>query len=235
MTDDDIAVSGPDGDPEAVGGSAVEKSYRQIQDMVISFAIRPGERINESELSRKLGVSRTPLREALNRLASESFVDFVPAKGFFRKKVKPKEIYDLVQFRIAIEAAAARLAVEQATSAQIDLLGEIVEELSNMRGLPLSSIIPKDELFHETLVGLSGNNEMLTALRSVNIRLRPLRYLAVDEERLERGQREHRQMHAALKKRDAARLAETVTLHILRPLDDIERVVRELYGRIYVD
>jgi len=231
----DISLAAPPPADEIDSGSAVEKSYRQIQDMVISFAIRPGERINESELSRKLGVSRTPLREALNRLASENFVDFVPAKGFFRKKVKPKEIFDLVQFRIAIEAAAVRLAVDQATTAQIDLLGEIVEELANMRTLPPSSIIPKDELFHETLVGLSGNNEMLMALRSVNIRLRPLRYLAVDDDRLERGQREHRQMHAALTKRDAATLAETVTLHILRPLDEIERAVRELYGRIYVD
>lgn len=226
-----------DGEHDNVGdsGSAVEKSYRQIQDMVISFAIRPGERINESELSRKLGVSRTPLREALNRLASENFVDFVPAKGFFRKKVKPKEIYDLMQLRIAIETAAARLAVEKATPTQVALLGEIVEDLADMRRLAPSSIIPKDELFHETLTGLSGNNEMLQALRSVNIRIRPLRYLAVDDRRLELGQEQHIAVHDALRRRDAAGLVELLDLHITRPLDDIERAVRELYGRIYFE
>lgn len=73
-------------------GSAAERSYRQIQDMVISFAIRPGDRINESALSRKLGVSRTPFREALNRLASDGFLDFVPAKGAFSaRKSSPRK------------------------------------------------------------------------------------------------------------------------------------------------
>lgn len=235
MSEADNTAGSDDREDLTDRGSAVEKSYRQIQDMVISFAIRPGERINESELSRQLGVSRTPLREALNRLTSENFVDFVPAKGFFRKKIKPKEVYDLIQLRAALETAAAKIAVELASKVQIELLGDIVEELANMRDLPLSSIIHKDELFHETLAGFSDNNEILMALRSANIRLRPLRYLAVNEEKLEQGQRQHRQMHDALKARDAATLMEVLTAHITRPLDDIERAVRELYGRIYVD
>ncbi|MGA0565596.1 GntR family transcriptional regulator [Ancylobacter sp. VNQ12] len=226
-----------DGDHDSAGdsGSAVEKSYRQIQDMVISFAIRPGERINESELSRKLGVSRTPLREALNRLASENFVDFVPAKGFYRKKVKPKEIFDLMQLRIAIETAAARLAVEKATPVQVAVLGKVLQDLADMRRLAPSGIIHKDELFHETLTGLSGNNEMLQALRSVNIRIRPLRYLAVDERRLELGQEQHIAIQDSLRRRDTKYLIELLEKHITRSLNDIERAVRELYGRIYLE
>jgi DNA-binding GntR family transcriptional regulator len=217
------------------GASAAERSYRQIQDMVISFQIRPGERINESELSRKLGVSRTPFREALNRLASDGFLDFVPAQGFFRKKIKPKEVFDLIHFRIAVETAASRFAVENATAREIDMLGEIVDELVDTQTLAPSAIVPKDELFHETLTGLSRNNEMLMALRSINIRLRPLRYLTIDEARMQLGHQQHKLIHAALKKRDADTLAAILTAHIVRPLGEIELAVRELYGRIYVD
>ena len=95
--------------PKADRSSAAERTFLKLQDMVISFEIRPGERINESELSRRLGVSRTPFREALNRLASDGFLEFIPAKGFYRKKIKPKEVFDLIHLRIAVEAMSGAI------------------------------------------------------------------------------------------------------------------------------
>ena len=214
--------------------TATEMSYRLIQDMVISFAIRPGERVNESELSRRLGVSRTPLREALNRLASENFLDFVPAKGFFRKEVRPKEIYDLLELRIALESAGARLAVQNASDEDIARMRTMAYELSNIADLAPSAIVPKDEAFHETLTGLSGNGEILQTLRAVNTRIRPLRYLGIQPDRIVAANREHEEAYEALVARDADRLVALLVDNIWRPRDEIERAVRELYGEIYV-
>lgn len=227
------SVEPPPEPPEEIG-SAVEKTYQAIQKMVLAFEIMPGERVNESALSRRLGVSRTPLREALARLASAGFLEVVPSKGYFRRKIRPKEVYDLIELRIAIESAAGRAAVVNATDEEIARLGQIVAELHEAENLPAAALIPKDEVFHETLTGLSGNEEMLRVLRATNVRVRALRYLGVESARLERGRRQHKAIWEALRERDGDRLAAVMAEHIRRPLDDIERAVRELYGRIYV-
>ncbi|WP_454749046.1 GntR family transcriptional regulator [Ciceribacter selenitireducens] len=214
--------------------SAVKRSYRMLQEMVLSFEIKPGERINESELSKKLGVSRTPLREALNRLASENFVDFVTAKGFFRKEIKTREIYDLIELRIALEVAGAKLASKNASDEAIEELFDFMQEIHNIRAMPLAYVVSLDEKFHETLAGLSGNGELLAALRSVNVRIRPIRYLAVDPERMTLGELQQKEICIALKNRQVERLEELLTVHIYRSLTEVEQAVRELYGKIYV-
>lgn len=229
--DDHTGGSGEARTPEP--GSAVERSYRMLQDMLLSFRIKPGERINESEISKTFGVSRTPLREALNRLASENFVDFVPAKGFFSKTIRPKEMHELLELRIALEVAGVKLAVQQATDAEIDALYEYVRNMRNIAYWSPSNIVAFDERFHEALIGMSRNSEILNALRAVNIRIRALRYLGIDSDRLEVGEREQHEICLALKARDTSRLTELVTAHIYRSLPDVEQAVRELYGRIY--
>ncbi len=217
----------------ADGESAVGRSYRMLQSMVLSFEIKPGERINESELSKRLGVSRTPLREALNRLVSENFVDFVTTKGFFRKTIKIREIYDLIELRIALEVAGGKLAVKHASDEAVGTLFAFMHRIEDIGALPLAEVVALDEQFHEMLVGFSGNVEIFNALRSVNARIRPLRYLGVDRDRILLGDKQQRQICQALKRRDADRLAALLTAHIHRSQDEVESAVRELYGRIY--
>ncbi|MGI4811902.1 MAG: GntR family transcriptional regulator [Janthinobacterium lividum] len=218
--------------------TAVERSYEAIKEMAEAFTLRPGERLNESELSRQLGVSRTPLREAMNRLVSENFLDFVPSKGFFRKVIKPREIYELYELRWALETAAARFAVIKGSDVQIAQLGVLLEEFAPMETRPVDNIVKVvqyDERFHEMIAGMSGNSELVAALRSVNVRIRPLRYLGIGASHLMAGQKEHKQMFNALRRRDADTLAALLGGHVGRRLDEIEGAVRELYGMIYVD
>ncbi|ASW04142.1 GntR family transcriptional regulator [Paraburkholderia aromaticivorans] len=219
-----------------VGETAVQRSYDAIMAMVHSFQLRPGERLNESSLSRELGVSRTPLREAMNRLVSENVLDFVPTKGFFRKVIKPREIYELYELRLALESAGARIAVVKSSDEDIDRVGAVLRQFTGIESQPfeIPRVVPYDELFHETIMSLSGNSEMLNALRSVNIRIRALRYLGVGASRFAAGQKEHRQIYSALKRRDADAVVELLTTHIGPRLEEVERNVRELYGRIYV-
>ena len=83
--------------------SHAERLYSAIRDMTIAYRIKPGERLNEVELARQLGGSRTPLREALNRLAAEGFLTFRRSQGFYCREFKPREIHELYQLRSIIE------------------------------------------------------------------------------------------------------------------------------------
>src|SRR6201987_1623649 len=73
--------------------SVVDRVYEQLKAMSVSFELKPGERLNEGEPAKRLGVSRTPLREALNRLNSEGFLRFPPGKGFFCRELRPGAAY----------------------------------------------------------------------------------------------------------------------------------------------
>ena len=105
---------------EAANDSIVERVYDQLKAMAIGYEFKPGERLNEGELARSLGVSRTPLREALNRLNTESLLRFVPGKGFFCRDLDVHEIFSLYEVRKAIEVAAIRLAIQRAKDEDID-------------------------------------------------------------------------------------------------------------------
>src|ERR1700744_233317 len=104
--------------------SAVDRVYVELRRMAMDFRFLPGERLNEAVLAKDLGVSRTPLREALNRLSAEGFLTFSANNGFFRKTIDVKEIFDLYELRMVLEQAAVRLAVERATEEQLAELSE---------------------------------------------------------------------------------------------------------------
>jgi len=99
--------------------SVVDKVYDELKAMAINYALRPGERLNEIELSKRLGVSRTPLREALNRLSTEGFLRFIPGRGFYCRELNPKEIFDLFELRKAIEISGVRLSTHRAKAERI--------------------------------------------------------------------------------------------------------------------
>ena len=99
--------------------SRAESLYLIVKDMAILFKFKPGERINEVDLAQRLGASRTPLREALNRLVAEGFLVLKQGRGFFCRDLKPREMFELYQFRAVLEVAAVRLACEQATEQEV--------------------------------------------------------------------------------------------------------------------
>ncbi|MCB2140803.1 MAG: GntR family transcriptional regulator, partial [Rhodobacteraceae bacterium] len=92
----------------------VETLYAAVKARAAAFEIRPGERINEVALARELAASRTPLREALNRLVAERLIDFVPGQGFYCRALDVEGIGQLYELRRALEVLAIRLACERA-------------------------------------------------------------------------------------------------------------------------
>jgi DNA-binding GntR family transcriptional regulator len=217
-----------------VSQSAVDRVHGELRRMAMTFHFLPGERLNEAILARELGVSRTPLREALNRLSSEGFLTFSANNGFFRKTIDVKEIFDLYEFRRCLELAAVRLSVERATDEQIaEIAAFVAESALEVQGRTVDDFVALDEQFHEMLIKLTGNLEMLDALRKINARIQFVRWLDMTERRPE-TQAQHKYIVAALRKRDCGQAEHLISEHIAHRLDQIVEKVERSYGRIFV-
>jgi len=219
-----------------MGKGRVETLYFALRQMSVNFSLRPGERVNEVALASQLGASRTPLREALNRLAAEGFIDFEPGRGFICRKLSVREVHDLYQMRIALETYALRLVVANAAD---DALGEIAGFLDRTRegesgGWTLEDVLALDEYFHETLAALAGNKELSSTLKNINARIRFFRWVDM-EERRPRTQHEHREILEAVIARDGELAVELMERHIDRRSSQIADALKECYAKLFLD
>jgi DNA-binding GntR family transcriptional regulator len=212
----------------------VEVLHAEIKEMTVDFRLKPSERINEVVLARALNASRTPLREALNRLVSEGFLTFESGKGFFCRKYSVTEVHNLYQVRQALELFAVQAAVELATEEQLMRLSEFLRRTEDEQGRSLEELLVYDEYFHETVAGLAGNEELVRMLKNINARIRFFRWVDM-EQRRQRTQGEHRAILAAIAARDAKIACRLTENHISRRRDEIAQAVRECHARLFVD
>jgi DNA-binding GntR family transcriptional regulator len=228
------AVATKNAGEKAVPQSMVDRVHRELRSMAMTFRFLPGERLNEAILAKELGVSRTPLREALNRLATEGFLTFSANNGFFRKPLDVKEIFDLYEFRMYLELSAVKLAVERATDEQLLEIEEFAAESAHeVPGRTVDELVTLDEQFHEMLMKLTGNVQMLNSLRNINARIQFVRWLDMTERRSE-TQSQHKEIVAALRKRDRSESERLISDHIAHRIDQIFDKVERSYGRIFV-
>jgi len=215
--------------------SSVDRLYGTVKEMAIAFEFKPGERINEVELARRLGASRTPLREALNRLVAEEFLTFERGRGFFCRELKAREIFELYQLRSVIEVAAVRLACEQANETEVDELTDFLDCTGpDSGGRSSEELVALDEFFHERIMALTRNAEMARILANINARIKFFRWIDMDTKR-KATQSEHRAILEALRARDADVAARHMEDHIARRLDQITAAIKEGYSRIYMN
>lgn len=215
--------------------SSAARTYEQLRHMAITYKFRPGERLNEVWLSKQLKVSRTPLREALNRLTMEGFLRSGHNRGFYCRPLDAKEIFDLYELRCEIEVTSVRLACERATDEQIRELENFVQTSGKKRAdMDVMDQLLIDEEFHERLARISGNSEILRILENVNARIHFARWIDM-EGRLPYTDSEHVQIVRKLKKRDTDGCTALMRSHISRRLDQIVEVIKEGFARIYID
>ena len=212
----------------------VERVYQVLREMAVDFRLKPGERINEVALSKALGASRTPLREALNRLVSENFLTFEPGRGFFGRKLLVKDVADVYQVRCALEQYAVSAAAGSASDAELAELSGFLDRTAMDTGHTSEQLLAFDEYFHESIAGLTGNGELLRTLRNLNARIRFFRWVDMQSRR-PRTQNEHRAILEAMQRRDGARAGELMNTHISRRSDEIAAAVRECHSRIFME
>ena len=220
---------------EISSDSVVDRVYEQLKTMAVSFEFKPGERLNEGAIAARLGVSRTPLREALNRLNTEGFLRFIPGRGFFCRELDAQEIFDLYELRKSIEVAAVRLAIKRARDQDIDALLTFLRDTGPDPGERTSmELVELDETFHERLMSMSNNAEMLRVLQNVNARIRFVRWIDMDRINRTKTQAEHRAVLLGVKARDEAKCVSMLEKHIDRRLDQITSAIKEGYAQIYM-
>jgi len=198
--------------------------YSQIKTLILCNEILPGEKLHHQELSERLGVSRTPVREALTRLVQEGYVSFLPNRGFTCKEIRLQEADELYQLREALEAFAVEKAVENLTeaaftklSAKINLYGKDVQKRFTRERLVY------DQDVHLEIARLSGNETLTKALAQVFERIILKRRTdgLYDPARGITAHQEHLKLLQAMKKRNTQDAVKIVRAHIRAGKDNV--------------
>jgi len=191
--------------------------YSQIKTLILCNEILPGQKLHHQELSERLGVSRTPVREALTRLVQEGYVSFLPNRGFTCKEIRLQEAGELYQLREALEAFAVEKAIENLTEAAFTELSAKI----NLYGKDVQKRFTRDRLVydqdvHLEISRLSGNETLTKTLAQVFERIILKRRTdgLYDPARGITAHQEHLKLLQAMKKRNTHDAVKIVRAHI---------------------
>jgi DNA-binding GntR family transcriptional regulator len=211
-----------------------QRAYEALRAMAITYRLPPGSRLNEGELARQLNVSRTPLREAMNRLVSEDLLVSVKGKGFFARALDVQEVLSLYETRLGIELFIVQLACARRDEADLDALDAYLDRsIVAHEGAEVEDLVRLDEGFHEGVARLAKNPELLRILQNINARIHFFRWVDMGGRRDE-TQAEHRALVAAIRARSEKDAIAITRRHITRRLDQIVEVLKEGYARLYM-
>jgi DNA-binding GntR family transcriptional regulator len=140
-------------------------AYEQIKQAILAGALRPLERITEDELAKRLGLSRTPIREAFSVLAAEGLIVIIPKRGSFVAQLSLDDIMEIYQIRIPLECMAARVAAQTLTEAELAMLDHLVEtELALEGKRTAQESLAQSREFHAIINGCTRNQRLLALL-----------------------------------------------------------------------
>ncbi|WP_170345418.1 GntR family transcriptional regulator [Ruegeria atlantica] len=187
--------------------------YQRLLDEIREGALLPGDRLREIDLSNRLGVSRTPVREAIRQLEADGLVTHVPRQGATVRSLSYAEVMELYEMRAVLEGTAARLAARAASDIELDELEVLNDQLAQAGTGPEAARI--NRVFHATLLDVAKNRflaKSMLSLQKALLILGPSQLL--DNERADAAVAEHRRIMAALKSRDSAAAEMEMRTHI---------------------
>jgi DNA-binding GntR family transcriptional regulator len=200
-----------------------EKIYEQLKEAIMNHTFRPGDPLMERTIAEQLGVSRTPVREALKLLEHEGWVETLPWKGVFVTCISPKEAKELLQLRIANERFVMELIAEQITDEELAVLDEKMKELQKRREEKNhQKLIAADRGFHYFLAELCGNSRLVNLLKNLSDHIERvgLQALYLSDRPLEAYQ-EHSEIVEALKARDKEQAVKAMDVHLNNTLQAV--------------
>ena len=201
-------------------GDAVDVAYQAIRRAIIDGAYPAGSRLSEEELSEQIGVSRTPIREALRQLQHRGHVELRPRRGAWVSSWTAEDIEEVYGVRAQLESYGARIAAHKIGALDLRHLEECclrMESLeqSRQRGF-LDELGELNNEFHASLLSATGNRRLMTSLAAIVETPLILRvYHSYDEEHRLEALRHHREILAALTKRDGEWAEAAMRIHIL--------------------
>lgn len=200
--------------------------FQKIRDGILKGEYKENEELRESTIGKKLGVSRTPVREALRQLELEGLVKIVPNKGAYVTGITGKDVKDIYLVRSLLEGLCARWATEHITEEQIEKLEEIVllsEFHANKNQKEKSGqVVELDGKFHEVLYEASNSRILEHVLSDFHKYVQMARQASVTREhRAEKSIKEHKEILEAIKQKDADKAEQLANEHILKVMQNL--------------
>ena len=208
--------------------SQSEEAYLRIRERIVSLDMPPGSVVNEGRLREALKIGRTPIREALQRLARENLVRSVPHRGTFVTEVNITDLARITEVRVVLEAHAARLAADRLSASDRACFAELLQVLEDGPKVDQRELMRLDQQIHRQIY-LAARNPFLEATleRYFNLSLR-LWYLVLDRDvGLREALEEHAELLRAILSGDADRADESMRRHVTGFEREIRKVLVE--------
>lgn len=210
---------------------AVDGVYKELRQAIVSYRLKPGERLHVEELAKMLGVSLTPVRGAIQQLATEGLVEVKPRSGTFVATLTTEDVEETFQIRCALECLAGEEASQRIDEAALRRLRELLRSLKR----PVRSEedrrsheLDNSEL-HQIIVRAAGNRRLVEMYEALNAHIKIARVHASENDwpvRLRDEQAEHEAIVAALEARDADRVRAAMRKHLYRAKDALVAALR---------
>ena len=202
--------------------------FNTLRQAILRGELKPGERLMEIQLANKLGVSRTPIREAIRKLELEGLVLMIPRKGAEVAEITEKNMLDVLEVRRALEELAVKLACERITEEEIQELKDAADAFQKILSeKDITKIAEADEAFHDVIFKSTGNDrliQLLNSLREQMYRYR-LEYLTREEYHPQLLE-EHQQIIDRITRKDQSEAAELIDRHIGNQVDVMLEMIR---------
>ena len=199
-------------------------SYKPLRELVLEAireaikngVLKPRERLMEIQLAEELGVSRTPIREALRKLELEGFIVMVPRKGAYVADISLKDVADVFEIRAALEALAAGLAAERMTDEELEEMERLlVEKVEAISSNDMDKLVDVDTKFHEAIYRASRNQRLFAIINNLREQIQRFRSTSLSYPgRMQQSMQEHRDIVEAIQSRDVQLSRQLAQEHI---------------------
>lgn len=213
--------------------------FESLREAIINGHLKPGERLMEIQLADEMGVSRTPVREAIRKLELEGFVVMIPRKGAYVAGISMKDIADVFEIRAALESLAAALAAERITEEELEALERsLVQVAECTEANNLDALINVDTDFHDILYKASRNERLVQIISNLREQIQRFRTTSLSHPgRMRDALEEHRKLVEALSVRNVElarhlarehiECAENSMLDVIRTQEDGQHIIKK--------
>ena len=190
--------------------------FENLREAIVEGKLSPGKRLMEIQLAEQLGVSRTPVREAIRKLELEGLVVMIPRKGAYVSNMSLKEVVEVLEIRASLEGLAAYLAAERISDEDLIKLEKIADDFSQGKDeYDLETLLKKDVEFHECIFKATNNKKLHQLINSLWEQVYRFRFMYIsDYESTKNIDKEHKLILQALKSRDSQLAKQYAKEHI---------------------
>jgi DNA-binding GntR family transcriptional regulator len=201
-------------------------ALEQVRNYILSGKLKPGQKINQGQLTEELGFSLIPLREAFKRLQAEGYIDIIPHRGAYVKGLSQEEVEDLYMIRVELEEMAAGLAADKLSAKDIETVRNLYQQMVKATAERNSGqLLALNRRFHFTIYRASGRKYLLEILDYLWDRSERYRNLQASDPAMEEEELlEHKEILQACENRDRRRLMKAIRFNVDQSRRNLQKI-----------